>query len=78
MYVFDLPVDVAVKQFKDMNEAFWKYKKEENQTLPKSPLPSPFIITFPKAKPLIFSLKKKVLASYLKAKIVASSSKVAN
>jgi hypothetical protein len=22
MYVFDLPVDVAVKQFKDMNEAF--------------------------------------------------------
>ena len=22
MYVFDLPVDTAVKQFKDMNEAF--------------------------------------------------------
>ena len=24
MYVFDLPIDTAVKQFKDMNEAFWK------------------------------------------------------
>ena len=27
MYVFDLPVDTAVKQFKDMNEAFWSKKK---------------------------------------------------
>ena len=77
MYVFDLPVDVAVKQFKDMNEAFWKYKKRRKSNVAKNPLfLPPFIITFPKAKPLIFSLEeespcllpKKLKLSHLKFK----------
>ena len=37
MYVFDLPVDVAIKQFKDMNEAFWR---KRNQTLPNPLFPA--------------------------------------
>ena len=36
MYVFDLPVDVAVKQFKDMNEAFWLLQKRPINPYPIS------------------------------------------
>lgn len=60
MYVFDLPVDVAIKQFKEMNEAFWS--KRKNQTLP-NPL-------FPAALLSKHSLKQTFDLSHLKANTI--------
>ena len=61
MYVFDLPVDVAIKQFKEMNEAFWS-KEKKNQTLP-NPL-------FPAALLSKHSLKQTFDLSHLKANTI--------
>ena len=62
MYVFDLPVDVAIKQFKEMNEAFWSKRKKKNQTLP-NPL-------FPAALLSKHSLKQTFDLSHLKANTI--------